>query len=257
MVSLSPFGLLLREWRNRRGLSQLGLANAIGTSPRHISFIETGRSRPGRDLVLRLATHLDVPHRERNALLSAAGLSPVYLERSLDDVDLTPYRQAIEAVLENHNPYPATAVDRWGTVLKANDGARRLTPDIEQYTPERAQDALLGPGPARETILNWEEVAWAYVDRLERSAAANPDDQTIALLKRAQQHMIEVDRPPIAPDSAASLTIRLNFGGKTLSFFSTVMRFDQPYDITLSDVVIELVFPLDDATAACLAAPFD
>lgn len=181
----------------------------------------------------------------------------MYLERSLDDVDLTPYRQAIEAVLENHNPYPATAVDRWGTVLKANDGARRLTPDIEQYTPERAQDALLGPGPARETILNWEEVAWAYVDRLERSAAANPDDQTIALLKRAQQHMIEVDRPPIAPDSAASLTIRLNFGGKTLSFFSTVMRFDQPYDITLSDVVIELVFPLDDATAACLAAPFD
>lgn len=247
MPTLSPFGTLLRDWRSLRGVSQMDLAHMISTTPRHISFVETGRSRPGRDLVIRIAEGLNIDKRECNELLNAAGLSEEFSERPFSHVDLSPYRAAVEAVVERHSPYPACVLDRWGQVLLTNKACRALSPGIEGSSPEEALETFFAPGPGRDFILNWEALAWAYSDRVVRSAAAANDARLDALASRSRELLKDVPRP--STNHSALIPIRMQFPGQLVSAFATLMKFQTAQDVTLSELSIELIFPEDDSTA--------
>ncbi|MEM8736678.1 MAG: helix-turn-helix domain-containing protein, partial [Planctomycetota bacterium] len=167
----TAFGRQLKRWRQKRGLSQLDLATSAATTPRHLSFVESGRSRPGKELVLRLARALDLPVRSQNELLLAAGLPAQFTERELTDQQIEPYRMAVQQIIDSHNPYPACVHDALGRVLTCNDAHRRMVPGCESMSPEELVDMFFAPGPLRNSIENWAEVAWAWVDRQQRSIA--------------------------------------------------------------------------------------
>ncbi len=246
VAQLSPFGQQLRMWRRQRGLSQLALAIAAETTPRHVSFIETGRSRPGRELVLRLAQCLDLPVRDRNTLLVAAGLTPAFAERDLNGEEAQPYRMAIETILQRHDPYPACAMNLLGKVLMANATFRAFSPGFEDMTPEQSLDAFFAPGPLQQGIENWAELAWAWVDRQRHAVARTNNARLAALVERALRHLADVPRPPMTLlDGPAALCPRLRVGDQVIRTFVTVMRFEDMHDVTLSELRIELVFPLD------------
>lgn len=245
---LSPFGRQLRLWRQRRGLSQLELATRAQTTPRHVSFIETGRSRPGRELVLRLAASMDLPVRDRNTLLAAAGLPAAFAEHDLSQEQLRPFRMAVEAVLRRHEPYPACAADGLGRVKLTNAGFRALWPAVEEVTPEQAVDAFFGPGPMRKLIENWAEVAWSYAEGRRHEAARTSNRRLIALAERALRHLEGVPRPTTIPAGGAPVVCpRFRFGDQVIRTFSTVMRFEHPSEVTISELRVELIFPLDEA----------
>jgi len=245
---LSSFGQLLRIWRRQRGLSQLELAALAETTPRHLSFIEPGRSRPGRDLVLRLAQCLDVSIRNRNSLLIAAGLNAEFAERNLNDEQALPFRMAVETILQRHDPYPGCAFDALGRILKTNAGFRALSPGLEELTPEQSVDAFFAPGPMQQSIENWAEIAWAWIDRQQDEAARTNNPALAALVERALRHLRKVGRPSVpsteGPDVIAP---RFRIGDQIIRTFVTVMRFENAQEVTLSELRIELVFPLDDA----------
>lgn len=224
---LSPFGQQLRQWRRRSGVSQLNLALQAGTSPRHVSFIETGRSRPGRDLVLRLAAALDVPIRERNALLTSAGLPPAFPARDLTDQAMRPVKLVLDRVLRGHEPYPAWVVGRGMQFLASNRGAEALFPGMCSLQPHEIVDLWFGPGLFREMVENWPDVIWAGIAGLRREATRSSDPQLLELLRRAEGHA----RLLPSPDADAILDLpvicpRLNIDGHTVLTISTVMRFD-------------------------------
>ena len=189
-----------------------------------------------------------MPHRECNQLLAAAGFAPEFAERPIDHGDLEPYRRAVEAVLDRHEPYPACVLDRWGAVVLANRSCQRLNPGIEDLSAEEVIDAVLGPGPQRDRIVNWGEVAWSYLDRLERSASANPDERLRALAQRARAHL-QGEARPTGRHGTAAVQVRMQIGDRQLTTFTTVMRFENADDITLGELAVELIFPLDQATA--------
>lgn len=241
----SPFGQQLRLWRRRRGLSQLQLASRAETTPRHVSFIETGRSRPGRELVLRLAECMSLPVRDRNALLVSAGLPPAFPEHDLDQEQMRPFRIAVEAVLHRHEPYPACAMDGLGRVRLTNAGFRALWPGADQASPEEAIDAFFGPGPMREMIENWAEIAWAYAEGRRLEAMRTSDPRVSALADRVLEHLRGVPRPP-GTTSSGVVCPRFRFGDQVVRTFSTVMRFEHPTEVTLSELRVELLFPMDE-----------
>lgn len=249
---LSPFGQQLRYWRRRRGLSQLALAIMAETTPRHMSFIETGRSRPGKELVLRLASCLDLSVRESNTLLTAAGLAPVYTERELSEEQMRPFRQAIEAMLTHHEPYPACAADMLGHILMANQTYHALWPGVPDWTPEESVDAFFAPGPMREWIENWAEVAWAYADARRYEAARSNNPRLLALLERILKHLEDVERPPVPEGQIGSPVVcpRFRMGDQVIRTFTTVVRFEHAHDVTLSELRVELIFPLDEQADA-------
>ena len=183
----SEFGFLLREWRRRRGLSQLALATAVGTTPRHLSFLETGRSRPGAEMVLRLGRELGVPLREQNALLEAAGLRPVFNERPIEDDELARYRHVIESMLAGHEPLPAAVLDRYGAIRRTNAAFERLSPGLVGVSPEALVDLFFGPGPWREALVNWPEVAAGWLSRQRAEGRRTGDPRLQALIARAEQ----------------------------------------------------------------------
>jgi transcriptional regulator with XRE-family HTH domain len=191
----SPFGQQLRQWRRRIGVSQLDLALQAGTTPRHVSFLETGRSRPGRDLVLRLATALDVPIRERNTLLTSAGLPPAFPARDLTDQGTRPVKLVLERVLRGHEPYPAWVVGRGMQFLASSCGAEALFPGMCSLSPEKIVDLWFGPGPFREMVENWSDVVWAGMAGLRRDAIRSSDPQLLDLLRRAETHAKLTPRP--------------------------------------------------------------
>jgi transcriptional regulator with XRE-family HTH domain len=247
-VSLE-FGQRLRRWRLARGLSQLELAHRSDTTPRHLSFLETGRSRPGHDIVLRLSESLDLPKRERNTLLRTAGLKAVFPEHDLDEPLLQPYLQAVRMILEGHEPYPGSVLDARGKILLANASFHRLLPGAELLSPEQSIDHFYSQaGPAR--IINWPEVAWMEADRRRRDADRLGSEDLRRLADRAEAHLrdlpranavSELDPPPI-------VTARWKEGDEILSTFSAVMRFDSARDITMSELRVELIFPADERT---------
>ena len=245
---LTSFSQSLRYWRQRRGKSQLDLATEAQTTPRHISFIETGRSRPGHELILRLARALDLQTRDTNGLLTAAGFAPAFQEHRLDAEVMRPYTGAIRALLDNHDPYPASAFDPLGRIHMTNAAHRRLFPGAEDRSPEEAIDGFYRDRAGLD-FENWAEVAWAYADRwrLEASRTGNPE--LVRLAERAEGHLAQVRRPPPAESDGAVLTPRIRVDGQTYRTFSTVLRFDTAREVTLSEIRIELIFPADDETA--------
>ena len=246
----APFGSQLRYWRRARGLSQLALAHRAETTPRHLSFIETGRSRPGRALVLRIAECLDLAMRARNDLLLAAGLPPAYSESNLEDVAVAPFIEDVRSLLHSHLPNPAAAIDAIGRVRLANETYRRLSPGVEERTPEEIVDLFYGE-PGRSMVENWAEVAWATADRRLRNAMASGSRDQLRLAERAQALLAEVPRPDAEGSEASPLICpRLRVGDDIVETYSVVVRFETARDVTLSELRVELIYPTTEAGAA-------
>lgn len=252
----SPFGRRLRYWRSARGMSQLDLASAAGTTSRHLSFCETGRSRPGRDLVLRLADVLAVPVRDRNDLLEAAGLPPAYPARGLDSPQLAPVRRVLDQVLAAHDPYPAWVLGRGMAVVDANRAARALFPGVVGLTSEQFVDVWFGPGPLADRIVNRAEVLRAGLAQLRREAWASGDPAMTAVLTRARTLAAQAFAEGLAgaevgaadawhPDDSPVSCPILDLGGRVVRTVSTVMRFDTAVEVTTSELRVELMYPAD------------
>lgn len=243
----SPFGRLLRHWRTTRGLAQFDLSRIAGVAPRHLSFLETGRSRPGQDVVLRLADALALPLRERNQLLEAAGLAAVYPHATPTDTRLAPYRRVLDRILAVHEPFPCLVLDRWWNLLDANATTCALFGVAPPVPAEALTDLLFGPGPLREAMVNWPEVAWHGLERLrsEARAAGLPQDLT-ALVERVEGHLRGVPRPKIDLVSGAIVVCPIfEFGGRRVRTMSTVTTFGGALDVGLDEVRVEHIYPAD------------
>ena len=252
-----PAGHLLREWRQRRRMSQLELALEAEISTRHLSFLETGRSKPSRDMVLHLAERLDVPLRDRNALLMAAGYAPVFPERPLDDPALAAARKAIDLVLAGHEPYPAIAIDRHWTLVAANRVVPLLMggadPELLQ-PPINVLRLSLHPKGTAPRIANLAEWRTHVFERLRRQIDLTGDRAIADLLNELRAYPMPEGAAPGGSTSAgdyAGVLFPLQFVTElgTLSFFSTTTIFGTPIDITLSELAVESFFPADTATA--------
>jgi transcriptional regulator with XRE-family HTH domain len=238
----SGFGSLLRMRRGQRGLSQLELAARAGTTSRHLSFLETGRSRPRAEMVLRLGRALDLMPREQNALLEAAGLRAVFPNRPLQDAEMAPFRGAVDMLLERHEPWPAAVLDRYGAVQRANAGFERLTPGLVGLEPEELVDRFFAAGPWRDMLVNWPEVAAAWLARWQPEARRTGDTRLAALVRRAERLAGPLPQMPVSGE-APVVCSRLRWGGEVLEFFSVVVRFDTTLDVTLSELRVELLYP--------------
>jgi transcriptional regulator with XRE-family HTH domain len=250
-------GDLLRTWRQRRRLSQLDLALDAEISQRHLSFVESGRAAPSREMVLRLAARLDVPLRERNALLLAAGYAPTYRERSLDDPELAPARRAIDLLLKAHEPYPALAVDRRWTMVAANAVVPLLLASVADASllrpPVNVLRLSLHPGGLAPAIANLPDWRTHILERLERQIEASADPALVDLRAELAAYPVPraATRDPLDPAGlVVPLVLRTEAG--TLSFLSTTTVFGTPVDVTLSELAIESFFPTDPETAEAL-----
>jgi transcriptional regulator with XRE-family HTH domain len=251
-------GSILRRWRQSRHLTQLELAFDAGVSARHLSFVETGRSRPGRETLLRILERLGVPFRERNQLLLAAGHAPAYPERSLDDPDLAPVRDALDMVLSGHEPYPAVAVDRVWNMVAANSAMLALTAGIE-IAPELLEFPInviriglhpRGLGPLFVNLGDWHA---HWVRHLEHQAAATKDERLTALLDEIVSYPVPAPERDAASGIAAEemlgpVRMRAPDGGE-LAFFGMFASFDTPFEVTTSELAVEVLFPADRTTA--------
>ena len=255
-------GGLLRDWRQRRHVSQLDLAGMAGVSARHVSFIETGRSRPSREMVLHLAEHLEVPLRERNALLLAAGFAPAYRSTEFDSDEMKPVREALRRVLTSHDPFPALAVDRLWNLVAANQGAWTLTAGAAPELLEPPVNVLrlaLHPDGLASRIANFGEWSAHLLQRLRRQFVLTGDTAVGELFDelRAYPDVVEdtssgdAEAPGLL---AVPLRILATPGGdnQELAFISTVTTFGTALDITLAELAIETFLPADAATAAAL-----
>ncbi|PZG22099.1 helix-turn-helix domain-containing protein [Nonomuraea aridisoli] len=251
MIQGRPVGELLREWRHRRGLSQLDLAIQAQVSARHVSFVETGRTIPSSAMVLRLAEHLGVPLRERNRLLVAAGHAPVVRERPLEDPHLMPARDALEQVLRGHEPYPALAVDRRWNLLFANAAIDVFLDGVDASLlrpPVNMMRLGLHPDGFARRVNNLGQVRGHLLPRLARQAAQSGDPELHALYDELRSYGPEGDPPP--PDPAGiALPIRIEHRGAELCFINTVTTFGAAFDITLEEIAVEAYFPADEDTA--------
>jgi transcriptional regulator with XRE-family HTH domain len=240
---VSPFGARLRRWRAYRGLSQLALATTVGSTARHLSFLETGRSRPSRQMVLRLGEALGVSLRERNQLLHAAGLPVTYPQADLRGTDLAPFRAALDRLLRAHLPYPALVLDAYGTVVLANRAGLRLF-GADLVGTNIIRRFLIDPA-APQAIVNWPEVAWAGFDRLRHQLDQAPFDERLGeLVSLAQSALADVPRThPPSPDPVVCPWFRID--GEVVKTIGMVARFESSADITLDELRIELTYPLD------------
>lgn len=243
----------LREWRQRRHLSQLDLAVEAEISARHLSFVETGRAAPSREMVLKLAERLEVPLRERNVLLVAAGYAPAFPQRSLDDPMLKSARQAIDLVLKAHEPNPALAYDRHWNLVTAN----RMVAPLLEGIPERLLGQPLNilrlafhPEALAPRTVNLAEWCGHLLERLHRQCEATADPELIRLYNDLKGHPIPARAGPLPPDNNVAIPLKLRHNGEVLSFISTTMVFGTPVDVTLSELALETFFPADDLTAA-------
>jgi transcriptional regulator with XRE-family HTH domain len=254
-----PVGDLLREWRRRRRLSQLDLALDADISARHLSFVETGRSQPSRDMVLLLAEQLEVPLRERNVLLACAGYAPVFAERPLTDPALAAAREAIEVVLKGHEPFPALAVDRHWSLVSANRTALALMAGVDPELTKPPANVLrvsLHPKGLAPHIDNLAEWRAHLLARLERQIDATGDVALAALHEELSAYPAPETRGRAShahPEAGMiAIPMKLRTGAGVLSFFSTTTVFGTPVDITLSEIALEAFFPADRETAEAL-----
>jgi transcriptional regulator with XRE-family HTH domain len=257
MAAHAQAGQLIREWRRRRSLSQLELASRSAVSGRHLSFIETGRARPSREMVLHLAQRLDVPLRERNRLLLAAGFAPVFSEQSLEEPEMLPVRKALDRFLAAHEPFPAVVVDRGWNLVAANRGVALLTEGVDPRLLEPPANALritLHPRGMAPRILNLDEWSRHLLERLARQAELAADDELRALYDELAGYPGVDTTTSEEPEPAREilLPLRLRRDDDILEFFGTVTTFGTPLDITLSELVVEAFYPADSATAEAL-----
>jgi transcriptional regulator with XRE-family HTH domain len=252
----SPAGELLRQWRTARRMSQMALALDADVSPRHLSFVETGKAKPSREMIARLAGALDMPLRERNALLVAAGFAPKYPESPLATHALAQVRRAIEFILAQQEPYPAFLLNRHWDVLMANAAAVRVNRFVMRGRDSAHGNMLLqffDPDDLRQAVGNWNEVAGELLRHLHAEIAAAPsDDKGRALLERVLAYPGVPDdwrRRDLEAAPSPLLTTVLERDGQRLQFFSTITAFGTPRDVTLDEVHVECCFPVDEATA--------
>lgn len=253
-------GSLLREWRERQRLSQLALSLDAGISARHLSFIETGRSKPGREVLLRLTECMEVPLRERNELLLVSGYAPAFPELPLQDPMLAPVREALDVIIGGHEPYPAVVVDRYWNVVAASTMMILLAQVVNSNLlepPVNAMRAGLHPEGLAPWIINLNEVRSYFIGRLERQVALTRDSQLNALLQEVASYPVHDDLSVgLEPSEhvhllTPQLRMRLPDGGQ-LAFFATVLTFGTAVDVTASELSIELAFPADELTAETL-----
>jgi transcriptional regulator with XRE-family HTH domain len=253
-----PVGSLLKAWRQRRRLSQLELALEANTSPRHLSFIETGRSTPSREMLLRLAERLEVPLRERNTLLVAAGYAPRFPERRLGDAKLAAAQRVVELVLKGHEPFPALAIDRHWNLVAQNDAVAPLLTGVDPELLEPPLNALklsLHPRGLAPRIANLPEWREHLLDRLRKQIGATADPVLAALLEELEGYPAPSDSAHVSTISryaGIAVPLRLVVGDTELAFYSTTTVFGTPLDVTLSELAIEAFFPADERTAAAL-----
>lgn len=257
-------GPLIRDWRQRRRLSQLDLALDAEISTRHLSFLENGRARPSREMVLHLTELMQVPLRERNAFLVAAGFAPMFGERQLDDPELTQARAALDLLLKAHEPYPALVVDRQWNLQSANRAAQRLLsvlPAEARQAPINVMRLSLDPQGMAPLILNLGEWRHHLLSRLRAQVQASGDPQLLALLQELSEY------PPLPGEQAVNASstpradvlvlFRLGMPQGELALFSTVTVFGTPTDVTLSELALEAFYPADPASAELLRAMQD
>ncbi|WP_280155244.1 helix-turn-helix transcriptional regulator [Piscinibacter sp. XHJ-5] len=252
-----PVGALIREWRQRRRLSQLDLACEADISTRHLSYVENGRATPSREMLMHLAERLEVPLRERNTLLTAAGFAPIYRERPLEDPALAAAREAVDVVLHAHEPYPALAVDRHWTMLAHNRTVPLLLAQVDPdllKPPINVLRLSLHPRGLGMRIVNlaqWREHLFA---RLQRQIAASADPVLVELLHELQAMPFDASRSRGATIDPSGVAVPLQFETEhgVLSFIGTTTVFGTPVDITLSELALETFFPADTRTAEVL-----
>jgi transcriptional regulator with XRE-family HTH domain len=246
---------MLRDWRRRRRLSQLDLALEAGVSARHLSFLETGRSRPSREMVLHLADQLDVPLRDRNRLLLAAGFAPAYGERQIDAPEMAPVRAALERVLTGHEPYPALVVDRLWNLVAANRSLELFTALAAPWLlepPANVLRASLHPEGLAPYIVNLGEWRAHLLERLQRQHALTADGRLAELLDELRGLPAPPVQEPFEIDEIA-VPLRIRAGEQELAFYSTVATFGTAVDVTLAELSIEAFFPADPETLRYLS----
>ena len=255
-----PVGELLRQWREHRRLSQLELSNQAEVSTRHLSFLETGRSTPSRDMVLHLADRLDVPLRERNSLLVAAGYAPVYTRTPLDSPEMAQVRLAVRQILAGHDPYPAVVVDRYWNLVDANQSASFLTAGAAEHLTGPATNVLrlaLHPDGMAPNIVNLGEWRAHLLAQLRRQLDAVADPVLTELYRELLAYPCDDEEPDIELAPAAGhliVPLRIRRGDVELSFFSTIATFGTPLDVTVAELVIESFFPADEVTRAFMTS---
>jgi transcriptional regulator with XRE-family HTH domain len=254
----SEVGRLLRGWRQRRRVSQLELALRADSSARHISFVETGRSRPSEELLLRLAEHLDVPVRERNALLLAAGYAPQYTETPLDDPSMGALREGMERLLRGYEPYPAFVVDAVYGVVAANAGMALLLDGVAEHLlaeqPVNAMRLTLHPEGLAPRIRNLREWRGHLLAQMERQIALSRSDALRELYEEVAAYPVPADagREPDEPVPYFALPMVLEHDGHVLSFVASISTFNTPMDVTVAELAIETLLPADPATVKYL-----
>jgi transcriptional regulator with XRE-family HTH domain len=252
-------GPLLRAWREQRRVSQLELALRADSSARHISFVETGRSRPSEEMVLRLAEHLDVPVRERNALLLAAGYAPRYPETPLDDPALGALREGIERLISGYEPYPALVVDALYNVVAANRGIMTLVDGVAESLLEPPLNAMrlaLHPQGLAPRIRNLRAWRGHLLEQMERQIALHRSEPLRALYEEVAAYPVPDAEPADEPSEPVqfALPLRIEHEGRTLSFISSISTFNTPMDVTVAELAIETLLPADPATVKYLQA---
>lgn len=248
-------GPLLRNWREHRRKSQLELAGDAEISARHLSFIETSRARPSREMVLKLSERLDVPLRERNRLLVAAGFAPVFTQVAIDAPVMSPVRDVLRAILQG--PFPSVVIDRRWNLIERNDAANWLMGDIDPelaVAPVNALRIALHPRGMAPRIVNFAVWRAHLLERLRREAEFTHDPELQALLAEVHGYPFD-EREDAVPPSPSELVVplRVRYGERELTFLGTVATFGTPVDVTVADLMVESFFPADEATALALA----
>lgn len=252
LLTVYTVGQLLRQWRQRRGLSQLDLAIAADVSARHVSLVETGRSTPSPEMILRLADQLYVPLRDRNRLLLAAGFAPRYAERPLDDKALSAALDAVRRVLQAHEPYPALAFDRRWNIVLTN---RAVDPFLARVAPDLLRPPVnllrlgLDPRGLASMVVNLADVRAVFRSRISRQLAVAPDADLAALYEELL-HRVPEDATGQRVDADVVIPMVLRIDGRELRLFSTITTFGTPMDITIDEIAIEAYYPADAQSAA-------
>jgi transcriptional regulator with XRE-family HTH domain len=247
----------LRQWRLRRHLSQLDLAGDAEISTRHLSFVETGRAAPSRDMVLKLAERLNVPLRERNVLLVAAGFAPAFPQRALDDPALKSARAAIDLMLRAHEPNPALAYDRHWHLVSSNRMMMPLLAGTPQHLltpPVNIMRLALHPEALAGRTVNAAEWCGHLLERMRLQCEATADPGLIKLYEELKSYPIPARSAPLPPDNNVAIPFKLRFEGEVLSFLSATMIFGTPLDVTLSELALEALYPADEFTAGRMRA---
>lgn len=253
------FGRFLKHWRHQRGMSQLELACESEISQRHISFLESGRSQPSHEMVLRLARVLDIPLRQQNLMLTAAGFPPVYSDYDLSAPELETIQQALDYLLHQQDPYPALVMDRYWTVLQANQGTYRLLrglmgSDLDQFaSPLNVMELMVHPQGLRPYVEDWDSIRVWLLEKLQDHRATEVNDSRFTLLRQElEREQKQASDEAIAPSLGGQLPVLpITFvkAERRLSFFSIISTLGTPQDVTLQELRVESLFPMDRVTA--------